>query len=64
MTDSNWAIIMEMEPVSKSSPRKPSSLREKIAQNTQHPVLCGVKQVRFLEVIMSTLLGEAFVRFI
>ncbi len=55
MTDSNWAIIMEMEPVSKSSPRKPSSLREKIAQNTQHPVLCGVKQVRFLEVIMSTL---------
>lgn len=55
MTNSNWAIIMEMEPVSKSSTRKPGSLREKIAQNTQHPVLCGIKQVSFLEVMMSTL---------
>lgn len=59
MTDSNWAIIMEMEPVSKSSARKPASLREKIAPNT-HP---GVKQVRFPEVMMSTLYAEASLRF-
>lgn len=50
---------MEMEPVSKSSARKPGSLREKIAPNT-HP---GVKQVRFPEVMMSTLYAEASLRF-